>query len=88
MTPLIIAASIVALAVASILWLLVRLDRLQLSRDRTIFVRRWSYILSSQNYTELARRLLPQLRASLAVLAVSVIAAILSLVVFVRRQVP
>lgn len=88
MTPLIIAASVVALSVASVLWLLFRLDRLQLSRDKTIFVRRWTYILSDQSYTEPARRLLPRLRLSLAVLAASVIAAILSLIVFVQRQVP
>ena len=88
MTVLIIAASVVALSVASILWLLVRLNPLQLSRDRTIFVRRWFYILKSQNYAEPAHRLMPRLRLSLAVLAVSVIAAIWSLVVFVRHQVP
>jgi hypothetical protein len=85
MNLLIIAASAVALSVASILWLLVRLNPLQLSRDRTIFVRRWSYILRSENYTEPGRRLLPHLRLSLAVLAVSVLVAIWG---FVRHQVP
>ncbi len=88
MIALIIAASVVTLSVASILWLLMRLNPLQLSHDRTIFVRRWSYILRPQNYAEPARRLLPRLRLSLAVLGVSAIAAIWSLIIFVRHQIP
>ena len=92
MRPAIILALVTAFAVAAILYLLHRLGGFQHTQGQqaptTLFLRRWSYILSAENYTEPGRRLLPWLRVSLGVLAVSVIAAIVSLIVFVRRHIP
>ncbi len=85
MIPLIIAALVVALSVISILWLLLRLDRVQRSRTASLFVRRWSYILRADNYSEPAQALLPWLRFFLGVLAVSVILALIALLLFVKR---
>lgn len=85
---LIIATGLVALAVMTTLWLLVRLDPLQISRAKTIFFRRWSDILSSENYAETGHRLLRWLRLSLAVLAVGVVAAMVALVLFVQSRIP
>ena len=92
MRPTIILALVAAFSVAAILYLLHRLGGFQHTHGQqaptTLFLRRWSYILGAENYTEPGRRLLPWLRVSLGVLAVSVIAAIVSLIAFLRRQIP
>ena len=91
MRPTIILALVAAFSVAAILYLLHRLGGFQHTHGQqaptTLFLRRWSYILGAENYTE-PGRLLPWLRVSLGVLAVSVIAAIVSLIAFFRRQIP
>jgi hypothetical protein len=76
--------------VACILGLLHLLNRFQQPQPkgplRNLFLRRWSYILRAENYAEPGRRLLPRLRLALAVLALSVVAAIISLLLFAPRQ--
>ena len=89
MTAAIIFALIAGLSVASILWLLSSLNRFQQpppqQARRTLFFRRWSYILKPENYAEPGRQLLPRLRLAIAVLAVSVVAAIISLLLLAPR---
>ncbi len=85
MVLLIIAAMVVALSVICILWLLSRLDRLQRSRTGSLFVRRWSYILRADSYSEPGHALLPWLRFLLGVLAVSVIVTLTTLLLLVPR---
>ena len=89
MTLLIIFFALIAAAsVGFIISLLYRLNRFQCSETipQSLFLRSWSYILMAENYTEAGRQLLPRLRISLAILAISVIAAVVSLVVFVQGQ--
>lgn len=90
MTAAIIFALIAGLSVASILWLLSSLNRFQQpgaqQAPRSLFLHRWSYILNAENYAEPGRQLLPGLRLALAVLAFSVVAAIISLLLFAPRQ--
>ncbi len=92
MTAAIVFALIAGLSVASILWLLSSLNRFQQptapQAPRTLFLRRWSYILKAENYAEPGRQLLPRLRLALTVLAVSVVATIISLLFFAPRQLP
>ncbi len=91
MTAAVIFALIAGFSVATILWLLYRLNRFQLPQPqqapRSIFLRRWSYILNSENYVQPGRSMLPRLRVSLTVLAVSVVGAIISLLLFVQSPV-
>ena len=89
MTAAIIFALIAGVSVATILWLLYRLNRFQRPQSqqapRSIFLRRWSYILNSESYVEPGRSMLRRLRISLAVLAVSVVGAIISVLLFAPR---
>ncbi len=89
MTAAIIFALVAGLSVVSILWLLTSLSRFQHTESqqarRPLFFRHWSDILKAGNYAEPGRQLLLRLRVALAVLAVSVVAAIISLLLFVLR---
>ncbi|HMC21803.1 MAG TPA: hypothetical protein VKL19_08145 [Thermoanaerobaculia bacterium] len=89
MTAAIIFALIAGVSVATILWLLYRLNRFQRPQSQqapgSIFLRRWSYILNSESYVEPGRSMLRRLRISLAVLAVSVVGAIISVLLFAPR---
>ncbi len=89
MTAIVIFTVIVALSVGSILSLLYRLNGFQHEAPyarKNLFLRRWSYILKAESYVEPGPQLLPKLRLSLTVLAVSVVAAVVSLLLFLQRQ--
>ena len=90
MTAAVIFALIAGVSVATILWLLNRLNRFQRPQPqeapRSIFLRRWSYILNAESYVEPGRWMLPRLRVWLTVLAVSVVGAIISVLLFAPRS--
>lgn len=86
MSPVILAAGVAALTVCTILWLLARLDHLQVVRTKPIFFRRWTYILTADSFSEPGRRLLPWLRLALVVLALSVGVAVVGLLFFIQAR--